>query len=349
MGIDHRRRRDWFRYRLLARTHRAGDACRSCPGGGHHSAVGKHFNGLARFLLHDRKTTRRATRRLIGSGPGVFPSGASRTRTGDLLGAIQNQRFPDSPTVFTDQSCLQGFLSPERDRLSRLSTHLRTWRGCIWVARPVVAVSNESARMVRLELRSWRRKGSKLSALRRQTVEGRCPLGCPRRRQCPEPHAASPRPRRSGRCFEARRGRGRGGAVVVARPTELVERRIRRDSRPRYAAKPNRLRPCHRVCSRGSSSRLPSRRAGSRRCSNRRSGGSGPSGCRWTRSLPRERSSTSARRPWHRGSRRCAARRTPPRSPSLGVRELSPDFGPLLDDADTTPPAPLRRRDLLLR
>ena len=125
--------------------------------------------------------------------------------------------------------------------------------------------------------------------LRRQTVEGRCPLGCPRRRQCPEPHAASPRPRRSGRCFEARRGRGRGGAVVVARPTELVERRIRRDSRPRYAAKPNRLRPCHRVCSRGSSSRLPSRRAGSRRFSNRRSGGSGPSGCRSTRSLPREK------------------------------------------------------------
>jgi hypothetical protein len=114
-----------------------------------------------------------------------------------------NQRFPDSPTVFTDQSCLQGFLSPERGRLSRLSTHLRAWRGCIWVARPVVAVSNESARMVRLELRSWRRKGSKLSVLRRQTVQGRCPLGCPRRRQCPEPHAASPRPRRSGRSFEA--------------------------------------------------------------------------------------------------------------------------------------------------
>jgi hypothetical protein len=46
-------------------------------------------------------------------------------------------------------------------------------------------------------------QSSNLSALRRQTVEGRCPLGCPRRRQCPEPHAASPRPRRSGRCFEA--------------------------------------------------------------------------------------------------------------------------------------------------
>jgi hypothetical protein len=171
-------------------------------------------------------------------------------------------------------------------------------------------------------------QSSNLSALRRQTVEESVlsdVLVEGNVQNLMQLHLVLADP---GDASKQRRGRGRGGAVVVARPTELVERRIRRDSRPRYAANPNRLRPCHRVCSRGSSSRLPSRRAGSRRCSNRRSGGSGPSGCRSTRSLPRERSSTSVRRPWHRGSRRCAARRTPPRSPSLGVRELRPRLRP---------------------
>jgi hypothetical protein len=38
-----------------------------------------------------------------------FSNGASRTRTGDLLGAIQNPWFPRSAVISTDWPCLQDF------------------------------------------------------------------------------------------------------------------------------------------------------------------------------------------------------------------------------------------------
>jgi hypothetical protein len=68
--------------------------------------------------------------------------GASRTRTDDLLGAIQNRRIPERSLNPTDCLRLQGLRVLSVLARHRVSTRLQEQRGCIWVATPVVGGSN---------------------------------------------------------------------------------------------------------------------------------------------------------------------------------------------------------------
>jgi hypothetical protein len=87
--------------------------------------------------------------------------GASRTRTGDLLGAIHDRRLSVRFPISTDFPVLQGFLLAFCSGLTASRTMAVHGRGCIWVASGVVVVSNARRRTCCAS--DWNRTGARRS------------------------------------------------------------------------------------------------------------------------------------------------------------------------------------------